>query len=67
MKFTVILFAILLTGCYQSVNNIDIKKAIVSCKSVDNIVEIRSWADGREFVECGNVRQGFYLDEVVLP
>lgn len=53
MKFLYILPALLLSGCfYQTANLYDIKRAIKSCGSIDNIVKLEIWALGDESVRC---------------
>lgn len=52
---TVLIFvsSLFLSGClYQKVNNYDLHRAVVFCKSPENIAEIAAFADGDEFVVC---------------
>lgn len=67
MKFTVILFTLLLAGCYQSVNNMDLRKALHTCKGVDNIDYIEIMAHGDEIVKCTTKPSSEFLSKVVLP
>lgn len=67
MKFTAILFATLLTGCYQSLNNTDLKKAMYTCKDINNIDYIKSTFIGDEIVKCTTKPSSEFLNEVVLP
>ena len=67
MKFTVILFTLLLGGCYQSLNNADLKKAIYTCAGVENIEYIESTALGDESVRCANKSGSEFLGKIVLP
>lgn len=66
IKWSVLVLAIPLSGCfYQSVNNVDIRKAIKYCGSLENIVEIQSHAHGREWAFCDN-RARSDLDDILL-
>ena len=69
MKKLVIIFAVIsLSGCmYQSVNNIDLRKALHACNGVENIEHITSRFDGSELVKCTNRQQSELLSDVVLP
>ena len=45
--------SLMLSGCiYQKVNNYDLHRSVVFCKSPENIAEIAAFADGTEFVVC---------------
>lgn len=54
MKFlVVILSCVMLSGCfYQTVNQYDIRRAIKLCGSIENVVEISSYATGAETATC---------------
>lgn len=67
MKFTIVLFTLLLTGCYQSLNNTDLKKAVYTCKGVENIEYIESTAMGDEIVRCTNKSGSEFLGKIALP
>lgn len=55
MKFLYILPALFLSGCfYQTANSYDIKRAIKSCGSIENIVNLEIWALGDESVRCAD-------------
>lgn len=57
MKYLAILVAcIALQGCYQSVNQYDISRAIGLCGELSNIVEIRAEFGGREYVQCADLQ-----------
>lgn len=65
-KWGLLILAIPLSGCfYQSVNNVDIRKAIKYCGSLENIVEIQAHLDGREYAFCDNTARTS-LDDVLL-
>ena len=53
-KLTIILASsLMLSGClYQQVNNYDLHRAIVFCKSPENIAGIVAFAGGDEDVVC---------------
>ena len=53
-KLTIILASsLMLSGCfYQQVNTYDLYRAIVFCKSPENIAEIVAFWEGDEFVVC---------------
>ena len=53
-KLTIILASsLMLSGCfYQQVNTYDLHRAIVFCKSPENIASIAAFADGDEYVVC---------------
>lgn len=61
----IVVSAILLTGCYQSVNTQDIRDAIAVCGKIENIVEIHAHAIGHEVVECNN-RESYQLNATNL-
>lgn len=43
----------MLSGCfYQTVNNYDLHRSIVFCKSPENIASIIAFVDGDEIVVC---------------
>ena len=45
--------SLMLSGClYQQVNNYDLHRAIVFCKSPENIAGIAAFADSDEYVVC---------------
>lgn len=50
---------VLLSGCYQSVNQYDISRASRVCGGVENIVEIQAHAVGGEFVVCTEDRDSW--------
>ncbi len=52
-----VVLAISLTGCHQVVNSWDIERAIQTCRGLENVVEITSVFDGREFVVCKTNKQ----------
>lgn len=53
MKFLAVLFIVVaLSGCYQTVNQFDMKRAAKACGSVEEIVDIGSHAVGAETVQC---------------
>lgn len=55
MKYTtIIIAAMFLSGCYQTVNLYDLDRAIVACGSKENIVEIAAAFSGDELVLCRN-------------
>lgn len=60
-----IIFAVVLSGCYQTVNLRDIQDAVIICGGIDKITEIQSRFDGQEFVTCDN-RLGYYIRADVL-
>lgn len=49
-----IIFAFMLSGCYQSVNLRDIKDAAIICGDIDKVTEIQAFAIGSEHVLCTN-------------
>lgn len=51
---SIIALCALLQGCYQAVNQHDIYRAIIVCKSVDKIVHINANFIGEEIVVCQN-------------
>lgn len=53
MKYILIL-ALLLTGCYQSVNSNDIETAVKVCGSLEQVQEIRAHWYSEELVDCRN-------------
>jgi hypothetical protein len=45
--------SLFLSGClYQKVNNYDLHRSVVFCKSPENIAEIVVFGNGYEFVVC---------------
>ena len=45
--------SLFLSGClYQKVNNYDLHRSVVFCKSLENIAEVVAFWDGDEFVVC---------------
>lgn len=67
-KLIIILAAMSLTGCvYQTVNSVDLRKALHVCNGVENIEYIKSGFDGSELVKCTNRQQSELLSDVVLP
>ena len=45
--------SLMLSGCfYQTVNNYDLHRSIVFCKSPGNIASITAFVDGDEIVVC---------------
>ena len=60
-KLAIILASsLMLSGCiYQKVNNYDLHRSIVFCKSTENIAEIVAYADGDEFVVCMDGTKSF--------
>ena len=53
MKLTIILAALLLQGCYQTVNQLDFMQAARACGGFfDNVFEIHAHIDGDAFVTC---------------
>lgn len=62
MKFLIsVIFALMLSGCYQSVNIRDIQDAVIICGKLENVVEIRAHSVGHEVVECSN-RISYHID-----
>lgn len=55
----IVLAGALLTGCYQSINQTDIKKAVTFCDGIENIEYIDSHANGIEVVYCLNGNEIF--------
>ncbi len=60
-----IIFAAMLSGCYQAVNLRDIQDASIICGGIDKITEIQSHFIGQEFVTCDD-RQGYFIRADVL-
>ena len=52
MKKFSILICLFLTGCYQTVNQWDIERAIVMCGQLENIVDITASFEGTEKATC---------------
>lgn len=48
----VVIMCILLSGCYQSVNQYDISRAIRICGDIESVVEIYAHSNGSENVLC---------------
>ena len=49
----ILIGSLMLSGCfYQKVNNYDLHRSVVFCKSLENIAEIAVFADGEESVVC---------------
>ena len=68
MKYVVLAIPFFISGCfYQSIDNIDLRKAIHTCKSIENIAYIESTAVGDEIVRCTNKSDSEFLGKVVLP
>lgn len=65
-KLLLILSIVGLTGCYQSVNQTDLKKAVTYCGSVDKIEYIHVHMDGDEFTKCSTRINWINLDKVVV-
>ena len=60
IKWCVLVLAIPLSGCfYQSVNNVDIRKAITYCGTLENVAAIRSTFVGDEIAHCDNKKSEF--------
>lgn len=51
-RIVVVIMCILLSGCYQSVNQYDISRATRICGSVESVVEIQANFVGWESVLC---------------
>lgn len=66
LKYICLALVIPLSGCfYQSVSNVDIRRAVQYCGSVDNVVEISAQFIGEEWVYCDN-KHRTNLDKVFL-
>lgn len=66
IKWSVLVLAVPLSGCfYQTVDNVDIRKAIKYCGSLENVVSIKTTAGGYEFGRCDN-KESENLDRVFL-
>lgn len=61
----IILVGVLLTGCYQSLNQTDIKKAIKYCGTVENIEYVEAHMNGDEAVKCLN-KDSTFLNRVAM-
>jgi hypothetical protein len=58
--FVVVFFATSLSGCfYQTVNQYDIREAIETCGTIENVFEITSSFTGGEYVTCYGKKQHF--------
>lgn len=58
-KLFVFLMLIPLSGCfYQSVSNIDIRKSITYCGTLENVASIQSTFAGGEIAFCDNKESG---------
>lgn len=64
IKYICLLLAIPLSGCfYQSVSNVDIRKAITYCGTLENVASISSTFVGDEVAYCDN-KKSEYLNGV---
>ena len=54
LNYIALTLALLLSGCYQSVNTYDINRAVKHCGGVENIVEINLVFTGDESVLCSD-------------
>lgn len=54
LNYIALALALLLSGCYQSVNKYDIDRAVKHCGGVENIVDINSHFQGTESVLCSD-------------
>lgn len=52
MNKLILALTLALSGCYQTVNNYDIKHATEKCKGVENIYKITADFLGYEYVTC---------------
>ena len=51
-KLTILSLVTLLSGCYQSVDSYDIRKAIDKCGNIENVSRITASAGGLETYRC---------------
>lgn len=51
---TMLLFILTLSGCYQTINQFDIRRAAQLCNGVDNVVEISAYMLSMEEAVCFN-------------
>ena len=67
-KLLMIAPVLLLSGCfYQTVNNVDIERAIYACKGSQNIDTIKTLFDGQEWVLCKDSNERVKLWNVIIP
>lgn len=58
-KYVCVALVIPLSGCfYQSVSNVDIRKAITYCGTLENVASVRSSFAGGEIAFCDNKESG---------
>lgn len=50
----ILIICLTLTGCYQSLNQTDVRKAVEYCNGVENIEYIDAYFSGDEYVKCLN-------------
>ena len=68
MKHIILVLPFFVSGCfYQSINNTDLRKAVYTCKGVENIAYIESTALGDVIVRCANKSDSEFLGKVMLP
>lgn len=67
-KLLMIAPVLLLSGCfYQTVNNVDIERAIYACKGAQNIATVTIVLDGGEWVLCKDSEKQVHLESVIIP
>lgn len=64
LNYIALAFALMLSGCYQTVNKYDMDRAAKHCGGTEHVVEINLHFQGSETVLCSN---GQWKDMSGLP
>ena len=54
LNYIALVFALLLSGCYQSVNKYDMDRAVKACGGYEEVIHINASFVGVETVQCSN-------------